>query len=79
MYLLDTNVIINFLRGSLPTGAAQAINNIVDDQCNISVITKMEALGFNFPSASDQSVMETFLNGSNVININSQIVNKTIE
>jgi len=39
----------------------------------------MEALGFNFKSPSEQSIMETFINGSDLISIDEAIVNKTIE
>jgi hypothetical protein len=45
MYLLDTNVVINFLEASLPAGAMSSLGNIIDVQCNISIVTKMEALG----------------------------------
>jgi hypothetical protein len=38
----------------------------------------MEALGFNFKSPSEQSIMETFINGSGLISIDEAIVNKTI-
>jgi len=38
----------------------------------------MEALGFNLKTIADQNTMEAFINGSNVLEINDDIVNKTI-
>jgi predicted nucleic acid-binding protein len=78
-YLLDTNVIINFLEASLPENAMSEMKIIVDNRPQISVITKMETLGFNFLSAFEQESMETFINYSEIQNLNNEIVNKTIE
>jgi predicted nucleic acid-binding protein len=78
MYLLDTNAVINYLDGALPPHAMQFMNTIVDGNCNISVITKMETLGFAFKSIAEQNTMETFVYGSNVLIINDEIVDKTI-
>ena len=47
MYLLDTNTLIHYLDASLPASAMQTLGKIIDEQCNISIITKIEALGFN--------------------------------
>jgi hypothetical protein len=79
MYLLDTNVVINFLDASLPKSGMQFISGIVDDKPCVSVITKIEALGFNFQSANEQNTIEAFISGSNVLNIDNEIVSKTIE
>jgi len=78
MYLLDTNAVINYLDATLPARAMQFMGTIVDSNCNISVITKMETLGFAFKSMAEQRTMETFVSGSNVLVINDEIVDKTI-
>jgi predicted nucleic acid-binding protein len=78
MYLLDTNAVINYLDATLPAQAMQFMGTIVDDNCNISIITKMETLGFAFKSIAEQKTMETFVSGSNVLVLNDEIVNKTI-
>ena len=78
MYLLDTNAVINYLGDTLPARAMQFMNAIVDDNCNISVITKMETLGFAFKSIAEERTMVTFISGSNVLVINDEIVAKTI-
>ena len=77
-YLLDTNAVINYLDASFPLSGMQILNTIVDDEPMISIVTKMETLGYNFTSVEEQTTMETFINGSNVLDLNNDIVNKTI-
>lgn len=79
MYLLDTNVVINYLDASLPKPSMQFVSGIVDEKSCISVITKIEALGFNFQSAKEQNTIEFFISGSTVLDIDNEIVEKTIE
>ncbi len=79
MYVLDTNVVINFLDASLPKPSMKFLSGIVDNNPCISVITKIEALGFNFRSSNEQNTMVAFISGSTVLDIDNDIVNKTIE
>ncbi len=47
--LMDSNAVIYFLLGSLPTSANQTIDDKIDkNHIAISDVTKMEILGFNF-------------------------------
>lgn len=78
-YLLDTNAVIHFLGASMPDHSMKVMNNIVDRDSIISIITKMETLGFNFKSEDEQFTMEYFVEGSTVLQINNDIVNKTID
>ena len=38
----------------------------------------METLGFNFKSSKEQNSMEIFVNSSTILDLNNDIVNKTI-
>ena len=78
-YLLDTNVVINYLDSSLQEAGMQFLSTIVDNEPMISVITKMETLGFSFKSSDEQGVMEFFIFGSTILDLNNDIVNTTIE
>ncbi|MDR2204829.1 MAG: type II toxin-antitoxin system VapC family toxin [Flavobacteriaceae bacterium] len=77
-YLLDTNAIIDYLQSKLPMENQRLINSIVDDISMVSVISKMETLGFNFPSKKEQTIMETFIFYSKILDIDESIVNQTI-
>lgn len=78
MYLLDTNAVINYLGASLPNSSMLFMHSVVDEFCNISIISKMETLGHNFSSQAEQSTMEAFVAGATVLAINEDIVNNTI-
>jgi len=54
------------------------IDGIIDKESIISVITKMEALGYNFSSDSDEGVMKIFINGSRILDIRDEIIDQTI-
>jgi predicted nucleic acid-binding protein len=77
-YLLDTNAVINYLDASLPVAGMQLLNAIVDNEPMVSIVTKMETLGYNFKSLEEQTTMETFINGSTILDLNNDIVSKTI-
>lgn len=49
MYLMDTNSVIDYLGNKLPATGMDFMNGIMDAVPNISVITKIEVLGFNAP------------------------------
>ena len=74
-YLLDTNVVIDFMAKNLPASSQDAIADIIDDETNISLITKIELLSF---SDIEQNVTD-FVASSNVLALSDNIVNKTIE
>ena len=78
MYLIDTNTIIHYLNASLPASSTLFLHDVVDDQCNISVISKIETLGYNFTDVIEKNTMEAFVNASSVLPINDDVVNQTI-
>ena len=77
-YLLDSNAVINYLGASFSPKGMAFLNSIVDSEPIISVMTKMETLGYQFESIEEQTVVEAFVNGSTILNINNEIVNETI-
>lgn len=77
-YLLDTNIVINFLGATLPEDGMKLLNTIVDEESNVSIITKMETLGFNFKTINEQITIESFIKGSDVLELNNDIVTVTI-
>lgn len=78
MFLLDSNTVINYLDASLPATAMLFMHNVVDENCNISIITKMETLGYHFASIAEQQTVESFITDTTVMQINDDIVSKTI-
>lgn len=59
-YLLDANVLIDYTANLLPDNGKQKITSIIDDGFNISVVVKIEVLGYDdLPSKMKQ--LEAFL------------------
>lgn len=78
MYLLDTNTIIYYLQAALPEKAMQQLHTIVDEQPLISVITKIELLGFNAAGIEEQTITGTFINAAILFNLDDAVINQTI-
>ncbi len=77
-YLIDTNVVIDYLGKKLPLTRVAFMNNIIDAVPNISVITKIELLGFNAPDEHYQTLTD-FINDSVVLNLVPSVIDKSIE
>ena len=74
-YLLDTNVVLDFMGNKLPQKAHNLLSEIIDTEINLSVISKIEIRGF---SKVEQDLV-SFVDYANVLMINGNIVDKTIE
>lgn len=74
-YLLDTNTVLDYMGNKLPGKAKNLIAQIIDDEINLSVINKIELLGF---SKVEQDIID-FVACSNIHPIDDVVVDKTIE
>ncbi|MFO7658271.1 MAG: type II toxin-antitoxin system VapC family toxin [Bacteroidales bacterium] len=74
-YLLDTNTVLDYMGNKLPGKAKKALAQIIDDEINLSVINKIELLGF---SKVEQDLID-FVSCSNICPMDDDIVEKTIE
>lgn len=78
-YLLDSNIVIYFLGGfELSSYAIDKIDDICKNGQNLSVISKLELLGFNFASISNERETEQFVDKSHIYFISSKIEEETI-
>ena len=78
MYLLDTNILIYYINDNIPENQLKKINQILKDHFNISVITKMEFLGFRKYNSDTFEKAKEFINYSNSYNLNDKIVESVI-
>lgn len=74
-FLLDTNVVIDYMGNRLPDRSKTLLADIFDDEINISVINKIELLGFS----KIEQVLIDFVNCANIYHMNDGVVDKTIE
>ncbi len=76
-YLVDTNAVIDYLANKLPVSGMNFMNSVVDSIPIISVITKIELLGFT--TANDEyAILDNFVNDARIIELNNFVVEKTI-
>jgi predicted nucleic acid-binding protein len=77
-YLIDTNVVIDYLGQKIPLSGMKFMNDIIDNIPNVSVITKIEVLGFN-ASAEHYQLLSDFMNDATIIELTNNVVDTTIE
>lgn len=78
-YLIDTNIIIYYLNGTIPRNHYKKVSNIFRDSFHISTISKIEVLGWHRVPEQEHLRIKQFLDCANVIYLNGEIEEKTIE
>lgn len=78
-YLNDTNILIYYLKGDIPRRALKQIGFLSNEHFNISIITKMEFLGWRGFSDQLYSQATEFINRANVIGLTNEIAGITID
>jgi predicted nucleic acid-binding protein len=76
-YIINTNAVIDYLGKKMPETGMVFMNSVIDQILNISVVTKIEVLGFNAP-AEHYQLLTNFMNDSNVIDLSNDIVEACI-
>jgi predicted nucleic acid-binding protein len=77
-YFLDSNVIIGYLAGKIPSPGMEIVSEIVSNRPNISVISQIEVLRFN-DTPENEAVLEEFINISKVYPLSNNVVERTIK
>ncbi len=78
-YLLDSNIIIYLINGTLNTGNSAVILEAARQPAQVSVISKMEILGWNPPTKKEADEYRDFIDDSIVLDLSNVVVEKTIE
>lgn len=79
-YILDTNTLIYYLDGALtPKGFDFVLKALQNKGCELSVISKIEVLGFQFPNSAQEQKAEKLVNSLPIIPLTDDVVGKTIE
>ena len=77
-YLIDTNAIIDYLGRKLPSSGMDFLDVTIDSKPNVSVITKLEILGFNAPETHYQILVD-FINDVNILELTDATIDICIE
>ncbi len=77
-YLIDSNGVIDYLRGSLPTSGMTFMNGVINDLPKVSIITKIEVLGFN-TTAEAYKLLADFFDDALVLPLTDDVAAITID
>ena len=77
-YLIDTNIAIEYIGDTLPEKALYFLDSIFDSQFYISVINKIELLGFSSITKEEELKFTELINAAEIIELNENIVTSTI-
>ena len=77
-YLIDTNTVIDYPGNKLPSLGMTYMNDIIDVVPNLSVITKIELLGFNAPD-EHYKTLSNFISDYTVLDLTNNVVEASIE
>ncbi len=77
-YILDTNTVIDYIGDKLPQDSAIVMDNLVNNELNISIIVRIETLGFN-GEESEMQKLKDFLSLAKIYYVDDLIADKTID
>ena len=76
-YLIDSNVVIDYVASKLPQNGSDFVETIFNNDFLISIIVKIEVLGFDDLPFKIQA-MEEFIDMADVFTLNETIARQTI-
>ena len=76
--VIDTNLLIYFLNGSLDPQAFSRVGAELSEGAAVSVITRMEVLGWRGHTASSRQAAEALLNSLEEISLTAPVVQRVI-
>jgi len=77
-YLIDSNTVIDYLNDKLLESGNRLLNEVVDQMPQVSVVTKIEVLGFNTKTEKAQQMLIDFIEVGFVYGLDDEVVNQTI-
>lgn len=76
-FLIDSNIIIDYLSGKVPPDKSEFMHSVINDIPAVSVMSKIEVLGFNAP-VEELKLLEGFFDDAVLLELNSDITEQTI-
>ena len=77
--MIDTNIAIEYIGETLPEKALYLLDSIFDSHFHISVINKIELLGFANITKEEELKFRELINAAEIIELNEDIVTSTID
>jgi predicted nucleic acid-binding protein len=77
-YLLDTNILIYYFNGEMESSVENKVSTLITESFQISVISKMEFLGFPFSLAEKKQAIQ-LIEYATIMKLTDEIVQKVID
>jgi predicted nucleic acid-binding protein len=77
-YLIDTNIVSDYLSASFSTDAITFLDNVIDAIPNLSIITQIELLCWKTDINIENNV-KNFIADSIVLNISADVISKCVD
>jgi predicted nucleic acid-binding protein len=77
-YLLDTNILIYYFNGEMESSVENKVSTLITDSFQISVISKMEFLGFPFLLAEKKQAIQ-LIEYATIMKLTDEIIQKVID
>ncbi len=78
-YLLDSNTVIDYIGRQHPDKSRLWLNQVIDEEINVSIITKIEVLSYNPEEDDNYQVLVDFFDVAHIFDLTDNIVYKTIQ
>ena len=78
-YLIDTNILIYYLAGAIPDDEKPVIDRILQESFNISIITRIELLGWKDHTPEGLAKARNLLDCALCLPLTDTLAEKTIE
>ncbi len=78
-FLIDTNIAIYFLAGVLTPRSLSIMRSALSVEANLSIITQIELLGWEFTDSNQATVTEEFVKEAVIYPLDENVVQRTIE
>jgi hypothetical protein len=76
--LVDSNEIIDYVSNRIPEKSAKQLDNYFNSNFSVSIISKIEVLGFNTLDY-EMEQLESFIQLSSIVYMDEAVADKTIE
>jgi len=78
-FLIDTNILIYYFNNSIPSGTIAEVDKVFRSSFNISVISKIEFLGWRGYNEAQFALAEKILHQATLYQITDEIINESIQ
>jgi len=78
-YLLDSNAIIDYVARLYPDNTREWFNSIIDEEINVSIVTKIEVLSFDPDKDDNYPILIELFDVANIFDLSDEIVSTTIK